>query len=231
MKVVLFGGSGMTGQGVLRELLAREEVTQLVSVGRSPCGQAHPKLRELLRQDLFDYRDVGDAFDAVDAVCFCLGVSSAGLSEADYRKVTVDLTLAAARALHAKSPGLVFCFVSGAGTDATGTSRTKWARVKGEAENALQKVGFKAVHCFRPGFIQPMDGIQSRTPAYRALYAVLSPLYPLLKGLPKYVTTTRQLGFALVEVALHGHPKTVLESADINAVSAASASPKESRSS
>lgn len=218
MKTVLFGASGMLGQAVLLELLARPEVTQVVSVGRSPCGKQHPKLRELLRKDLFDYADVGDAFDGVDAVFFCLGVSSAGMSEADYRRVTVELTLAAAKALHAKSPGLVFCFISGAGTDATGTSKTMWARVKGEAENALQTVGFRAVYCFRPGFIEPRDGLTSRTASYRILYALLWPLYPVLRAFPKIATTTRQLGFAMVEVARQGHEKKVLESVDINAV-------------
>lgn len=223
MKAVLYGGSGMLGQAVLRELLARPEVTQVVSVGRSSAGQAHPKLRELVRADLFDFSGLGDAFDGVDACFWCLGVSSAGMNEADYRRVTLDLTVAAAAALHARSPGLTFCFISGASTDATEKGSTMWARVKGAAENALQRVGFKAVYCFRPGYIQPMDGISSKTPSYRWLYAVTTPLYPLLKRLPKFVTSTRQLGFAMVEVAQRGHPKTVLESADINAVGAPAA--------
>lgn len=218
MKAVLYGGSGMIGQGVLRELCARPEVTEVLAVGRSPLEGADAKVRPLLRKDLADYADVGDAFTGVDAVFYCLGVSSAGMSEAEYRKVTVDFTLAAATAIHAKSPQAVFCFISGAGTDATGKGRTMWARVKGEAENALQRVGFKAVYCFRPGYIQPMDGITSKTPSYRRMYRFTTPLYPLFKGLTKVVTSTRQLGFAMVEVAKRGWPSPVLESQDINAV-------------
>lgn len=216
MKTVLFGGSGMIGQGVLLELLKRPEVTKVVSVGRTAVPQKDPKLEEVLLKDLTDYSSCGAAFEGVDAVLFCLGVSAGGMSEADYRRITFDVTLAAAKALHAKSPGATFCFISGAGTDAT--SRTMWARVKGEAESALQQVGFKAVYCFRPAMIEPMDGITSKTPSYRWMYVVFTPLFPLLRGLTKYVTSTRQLGFAMVEVAAKGHSKRVLENADINAV-------------
>ncbi|MEW6429898.1 MAG: NAD(P)H-binding protein [Myxococcota bacterium] len=218
MKAVLFGGSGMIGQGVQRELCARPDVTAVVAVGRSPLEAPDAKVRSVVLKDLTDYSGVGDHFSGVDAVFFCLGVSSSGMNEADYRKVTVDLPVAAAKALHAKSPGAVFCFISGAGTDATAQGRTMWARVKGEAENALQRIGFKAVYCFRPGYIQPMDGITSKTPSYRWMYRFTTPLYPLFKGMKKVVTTTRQLGFAMVEVAQRGWPTPVLESADINAV-------------
>jgi uncharacterized protein YbjT (DUF2867 family) len=218
MKALLFGGSGMIGQGALRELLARPEITQVVAVGRTPLPQKHDKLTELLLPDLTDYTSAGAALEGVDAVLFCLGVSSSGMSEADYRRVTFDIPLAAAKALVTKSPGLTFCFISGAGTDATEKGGAMWARVKGEAENALQKVGLGAVYCFRPGYIQPMDGIASKTPSYRWMYFFLKPLYPLFKGLPSYVTSTRQLGFAMVEVAKKGFGKAVLESADINAV-------------
>lgn len=218
MKAVLTGGSGMIGQGVLRELCARPEVTEVLAVGRSPLEATDAKVRALVVKDLTDYAGVGDAFAGVDAVFYCLGVSSAGMSEADYRRVTVDFTLAAAKAIHAQSPQAVFCFISGASTDATEKGSTMWARVKGEAENALQRVGFKAVYCFRPGYIQPMDGITSKTPSYRWMYRFTAPLYPLFKGLTKYVTSTRQLGYAMVEVAKRGWPSPVLESADINAV-------------
>lgn len=218
MKTVLYGGTGMIGRGVLRELCARPDVTDVVAVGRSPLEGADAKVRSLVLKDLTDYTGVGDAFANVDAVFFCLGVSSSGLSEAEYRKVTVDFTLAAANAIHARSPQAVFCFISGAGTDASEKGRTMWARVKGEAENALQRVGFKAVYCFRPGYIQPMDGITSKTPSYRWMYRVTTPLYPLIKGFTKVVTSTRQLGFAMVEVARRGWPAPILESADINAV-------------
>jgi uncharacterized protein YbjT (DUF2867 family) len=218
MKVILFGASGMIGQGALLETLKRADVTKVISVGRTPLEQKDAKLEEVLLKDLTDYSSVGAAFENVDAVLFCLGVSSGGMKEADYRRITFDIPLAAAKAIHAKSPQATFCFISGASTDATEKGSVMWARVKGEAENALQKVGFKAVYCFRPGAIEPLDGIKSKTPSYRWLYVVMSPFWPLLRGLKKYVTSTRQLGFALVEVAKKGFPKTILESVDINEV-------------
>lgn len=218
MRALLFGGSGMIGQGVLRELLQRPEVTEVISVGRTPLEQKHPKLKELLRKDLFDWSDCEAQLTGIDAVFFCLGVSSSGMSEADYTKVTYELPLGVAKVLKKTSPGLTFCFISGASTDATEKGRVMWARVKGRAENALQQIGFKAVYCFRPGYIQPMDGIVSKTPSYRLMYKITSPLYPLFKGVTSQVTSTRQLGFAMVEVALKGFPKPVLASADINSV-------------
>lgn len=218
MKVILFGASGMIGQGALLETLKRADVTKVISVGRTALEQKDPKLEEVLLKDLTDYSSVGAAFENVDAVLFCLGVSSGGMKEADYRRITFEIPLAAAKAIHAKSPQATFCFISGASTDATEKGSVMWARVKGEAENALQKVGFKAVYCFRPGAIEPLDGIKSKTPSYKWLYVVMTPFWPLLRGMKKYVTSTRQLGFALVEVAKKGFPKTILESVDINEV-------------
>ncbi|MFO0599969.1 MAG: NAD(P)H-binding protein [Myxococcaceae bacterium] len=218
MKVLLFGASGMIGQGVLLECLKRSDVTQVLAVGRTSVPQKDPKLKDVLVKDLTDFSQVGDAFDGVDAVLYCLGVSSGGMKEADYRRITYDFTMAAAKAIFAKSPGAVFCFISGASTDSTEQTGPMWARVKGAAENALQKVGFKAVYCFRPGAIEPMDGIVSKTPSYKWMYVVMKPFWFMLRGLSKYVTSTRQLGFAMVEVAKKGYSKTILESVDINAV-------------
>lgn len=218
MKVLLFGGSGMIGQAALRELLLRDEVTKVVAVGRSSLGQTHPKLEEALRKDLHDWSGTDELISGVDAVLWCLGVSSGGMSEAEYTRLTYTLTMDAAKALVAKSPQLTFCFISGAAADTTEQQGPMWARVKGKTENELQKVGFKAVYCFRPGYIQPMDGIVSKTPAYRWMYVFSGPLYPLFKGFTKYVTSTRQIGFALVEVALRGFSKPILESVDLNAV-------------
>lgn len=220
MRVLLFGGSGMIGQGVLRELLAREDVTQVLSVGRSPLEQTHARLENVLVKDLTDYAAVEARFEGIDAVMYCLGVSSGGMSDAEYRRITYDFTLAAAHAVHRHSPNATFCFISGASSDSTEQQGPMWARVKGAAENALQKVGFKAVHCFRPGYIQPMDGIVSKTPAYRWMYVFAAPLYPLFKCVTKYVTSTRQLGFAMVQVGKDGFDKPILESVDINAVTA-----------
>jgi uncharacterized protein YbjT (DUF2867 family) len=218
MKALLFGGSGMIGQGVLRELLQRAEVTKVISVGRTPLEQKHEKLEELLRNDLYDWSGTEAAFTGIDAVFFCLGVSSGGMSEAEYTKVSYELPMSIAKALIKTSPQATWCFISGAGTDSSERGRTMWARVKGKTENDLQKVGFKAVYCFRPGYIQPMDGIVSKTPSYRLMYKFTGPLYPLFKGATSVVTSTRQLGFAMVEVAVKGYPKPILESRDINAV-------------
>jgi uncharacterized protein YbjT (DUF2867 family) len=217
MKIVVFGATGMVGQGALRECLLDPGVDAVLAVGRRATGQTHEKLRELVREDLTDFAPVQHELAGYDACFFCLGVSSAGMREADYRRVTYDIALAAARALLAASPGLVFVFVSGASTDANG--RAMWARVKGEAENALLALPFRGVYVFRPAFIRPLHGITSRTALYRVSYAILRPLFPLWKALlPKYVTTTEIMGKAMLHVAREGAPKRVLENADINAI-------------
>ena len=219
MRVLLTGGSGMIGQGVLLECLKRADVTKVVAVGRTPLEQKDPKLEDLIKKDLFDWRDVEPQLAGLDAVLFCLGVSSGSMSEADYTKVTYELTMSLARAVRKMSPQATFCFISGASTDAN--SRQMWARVKGRTENELLAMGFKGAYCFRPGFIEPMDGIVSKTPSYRMLYKVLWPFFPLFRLFKGTATTTRQLGHAMVEVAKNGHPKQVLESTDINAIPAA----------
>src|SRR4051812_10198819 len=179
MKVVLFGATGMVGQGALRECLLAADVERVLAVGRSPLGQKHDKLQELTRKDLTDYAGAEEVLTGYDACFFCLGVTSAGMGEADYRRITLDIAVAAGRLLAARNPGLTFVFVSGAGTDPQ--SKTMWARVKGEAENAILAMPFKASYAFRPAFIRPLHGITSRTRSYRILYAVLRPLFPLAK--------------------------------------------------
>lgn len=219
MNIVIFGASGMVGQGVLRECLADPGIERVLSIGRSPVGQSHAKLRELVHRDMFDFSAIESELAGWDACFFCVGVTSAGLSERDYRRVTVDIVVAAAKALLAKNRNLTFVFVSGAGTDSSGTSRTMWARVKGAAENALLAMPFKAAYMFRPAFIRPGPGIVSRTRSYRILYALLGPVYPILKWLfPKSVTTTEQVGRAMIRVARNGYPKRVLENADIDGI-------------
>lgn len=223
MKVVLFGATGMVGQAALRESLLDPGVERVLAVGRSPSGQKHDKLRELVLADLTDYSGVSGELAGYDACFFCLGVSSAGMSEADYRRVTVDIAVAAGRALVQASPGMTFIFVSGTGTDSTGKSRTMWARVKGEAENAIFALPFKAAYAFRPSFIRPMHGITSRTRSYRVLYAVFRPLVPLVMALfPRQVTTTEKIGRAMLNVARHGAPKRILDTPDINAAASGS---------
>ena len=221
MRVILFGATGMVGQAALRESLLDPEVTQVLAIGRSASGKKDDKLRDLVLSDLTNYASVADDLVGYAACFFCLGVSSAGMAEADYRRVTVDIAVAAARALVVASPAMTFVFVSGTGTDSTGKSRTMWARVKGEAENAVLALPFKAVYAFRPAFIRPMHGITSRTRSYRVLYALLSPLMPLVGMLfADQVTTTEKVGRAMMNVVRRGAPKRILENVDINIAAA-----------
>jgi uncharacterized protein YbjT (DUF2867 family) len=217
MKAILFGGTGMVGRGVRRECLLDPEVRLVVSIVRAPSEQQHAKLRELVHENFFDFSSIADQLTGFDACFFCLGATSAGKTEAEYTRVTFDITMAAATLLARLNPEMTFVFVSGAGTDSTDRGRTMWARVKGRTENALLALPFKGAYMVRPAVIQPMHGIQSRTALYRIPYIVLGPFVPWLrKRFPKYVTTTEQLGRAMIAVAKHGAPKRVLETEDIN---------------
>jgi uncharacterized protein YbjT (DUF2867 family) len=219
MKVILFGATGMVGQGVLRECLLDPDVETVLAVGRVSTGQRHEKLRELLLSDPSNLVTVEGELAGCDACFFCLGVSSAGMKEADYRRITYDLTLTVARTLVRLNPAMTFVYVSGEGTDSTAKGRSMWARVKGETENALLTLPFKAAYMFRPGFIRPLHGIVSRTKLYRAIYAVLGPVYPVLKAVASsHMTTTEQVGLAMLVVAKRGAPTAVLENRDINAL-------------
>jgi uncharacterized protein YbjT (DUF2867 family) len=221
VRVVITGASGMIGQGVLRECLLDPDVTDVLTLGRTPTGQTHAKLREVVHGDFLDYAAVEDRLTGYDACLFCLGVSSVGMNEADYQRITYEYTLAAARTLLRLNPDLTFVYVSGQGTDSTASGRTMWARVKGRTENDLLALTDRA-YMFRPGYIQPMHGIQSRTRAYRIMYRVVVPLFPVLRRLfPSSVTTTETLGRAMINVVRHGAPTHVLHSRDINAVGAA----------
>ena len=218
MKILLFGATGMVGDGVLHDCLADSRVESVLAVSRSPLGVTHPKLREIRRKDFFDYRDVAREFENIDACFFCLGVSSVGMKEEDYYHLTYDLTLSAAQALAAARRNATFCYISGEGTDSSERGRSMWARVKGETENALLALPLKA-YMFRPGFIRPRAGMRSKTRLYRLIYAVLGPLYPVLYRLaPGHVTTSENLGRAMIAVALNGYQKRVLENSDINAL-------------
>jgi uncharacterized protein YbjT (DUF2867 family) len=217
MKVVLFGASGMVGSGALLECLDDARVSSVLVVGRSTTGVTHPKLQELLHRDFFDYSPIQPRLSGWDACFFCLGVSSNGMKEDEYHRLTFDLTMAAARALLAGSPGLTFCFVSGAGTDSSERGRLMWARIKGKTENALLAMPFKAAYMFRPGFIQPLRGVRSKTPLYQFFIVLAAPLFPLLRRLfPRQVTTTVELGRAMIEVVDKGYSKRILDPEDIN---------------
>lgn len=220
MKVIVFGATGMVGQGALREALAADDVTEVLTVVRSATGKQHPKLRELVVADMHDFAPHQAALTGYDACFFCLGISSAGMDEAAYTRITHDITAAAASTLAKVNPGMTFIFVSGQGTDSTEQGKTMWARVKGKAENAVFALPFKASYAFRPGFIEPLDGIRSRTKAYNAIYAVFRPLVPVLRwSLGDKMLTTREIGQAMLAAVRRGAPKKILEARDIKALS------------
>jgi uncharacterized protein YbjT (DUF2867 family) len=213
VRVVLFGATGMVGQGVLRECLLDERVEAVLTVGRAPVGTTHPKLTELVREDLFALEPI----TGYDTCFFCLGLSSVGVAADEYERITYQLTLSVARTLPENT---TFVYVSGASTDSTERGRVRWARVKGATENALAKLPLRTFF-FRPGYIQPLHGITSKTPLYRTIYRVAAPLYPVLRRLaPRAVTTTEEIGRAMLEVAANGYERPILENTDITAAAA-----------
>lgn len=219
MNILLFGATGMVGAGALIECLADPRVRSVLVVTRSSTGRRHPKLREILHADFFNYDNLAADFASCDACFFCLGVSSVGMGEPEYTRLTYDLTLAAARAMLAANPRMTFCYVSGVGTDSSKRGGTMWARVKGRTENALLAMPFAAAYMFRPGYIQPVGGVRSKTGWVQAAYTVLAPLYPVLRPVLRG-TTTSNFGRALIEVAASGYQERILYSRDINALAA-----------
>ncbi|MCR6474770.1 NAD-dependent epimerase/dehydratase family protein [Variovorax sp. ZS18.2.2] len=219
MNILIFGATGMVGQGVLRECLLAPDVERVVAVGRNATGQQHPKLEDLVVKDMYDYSAVESQLQGFDACFFCLGVSSVGMKEDDYRRVTYDLTMAAATVLARLNPGMTFTYVTGSGTDSSERGSSMWARVKGATENALLRLPFKAAYMFRPGIIQPLHGVRSKTPLYHSVYMVISPLLSLAYRLwPDKMTTSEQIGLAMLAVARSGAPKVLLDPTDINAL-------------
>lgn len=216
MKILLFGSTGMVGQGVLRECLRDPAVTEVVAVVRAATGRSHPKLKEVCTPDLFDLAAVEPYLKGANACFDCLGVSAAGMSETDYTRLTYDLTLYIAETLVRLSPGMTFIYVSGYGTDSTEQGRSMWARVKGRTENALQRLPFGGVYLFRPGFIQPRQGIQSRTFVYRIFYSLCGPFIWMFDTLaPGLILNTESLGWAMLAAAQQGAPKAILEARDL----------------
>ncbi len=219
MKVILFGASGMVGQGVLRECLVDPGVTSVLSVGRGPSGQQHAKLREIVHGNFTDFSTIETELSGYDACFFCLGVSSLGMDAERYRHLTYDITMAAATTLAKLNPGMVFTYVTGRGTDSTEQGSLMWARVKGKTENDLLKLPFKAAYMFRPAGIQPLHGVRSKTGWINAVYAVTAPLLSyLVHARPAIMTKSEKLGRAMIKVAREGYPKPILESEDINAI-------------
>jgi uncharacterized protein YbjT (DUF2867 family) len=218
IKVILTGTTGMVGEGVLLECLEHPAVEQVLSVSRRPYGVSHPRLRECIVPDFLHLEAVVGQFAGYDACFYCAGISSRGMSEAEYSHITYDIPLHFARTLAGLSPQMIFSHISGSHTDSSEKGRVMWARVKGRAENALMQLGFRKVYNLRPGFMRPTEG-QKNVPT---LYRAMGSLYPILRPIfPNNVSTMHQVGLAMIQTALKGYPKSVLEVRDINALAKA----------
>jgi hypothetical protein len=216
IKALLLGSTGMIGRGVLLECLEDEQVESILVINRNSCNIKHPKLKEIIHKDISDLSPLKEELAACNACFFCLGISSVGLSENEYHKATYNITTKVATTLLSINKDFVFCYISGAGTDSSEKGKIMWARVKGKTENALLAMPFKKAYMFRPGYIQPMKGIKSRTAWYNALYVIFKPLYFILKHFSKYVTDTQTLGKAMINAVSENYPKSIIESSDIN---------------
>lgn len=215
-KVIITGSSGMVGEGVLHECLMHADVESVLVINRKPCNVQHKKLKEIIHKDFFDLSKIEDQLSGYNACYFCAGVSSIGKKEDEYKRITYDLTMNFAKTLLKLNPEIIFCYVSGVGTDSTEKGKSMWARVKGKTENDLLKLSFKDAYMFRPGYIQPTKGLKK---TYK-IYKVFVPLYPVLKFLfPKYVVTLEEIGRAMINATLTGYDKKILECNDIKNLS------------
>ncbi|HLN54166.1 MAG TPA: hypothetical protein VK212_10695 [Lentimicrobium sp.] len=212
MKVIITGATGMVGEGVMMECISNSAVESIILLLRRPSGIKHPKVKEAIIPDLFNMSSVERQFAGYDACFFCLGVSSVGMNETDYTKVTYDLTMYIAGKLSVLNPGMVFCYVSGAATDSTEKGRMMWARVKGKTENDLRKLPFKSSYGFRPGFLIPSKGAKN----VLSYYKYFTWLVPVLKLFaPQWICSLSELGRAMIQVTKAGYPKNTLEVKDI----------------
>lgn len=217
LKVLITGASGMVGEGVLTECLLHPEVAEIVVLTRKTTGIDHPKLKEIIRNDFFNLFSIRDQLTNFDACYFCLGISSVGISPDQYYRTTYTLTMHVAELLAQASPQAVFCYVSGAGTDSSEQGRIRWARVKGQTENHLMKLPFKAVYAFRPGFMKPSPGAKN----VKSIYTYINWFYPIGRRLfPNGYCTLRELGLSMINITLHGYGKKVIEGRDIIALAA-----------
>lgn len=212
IKAIIFGATGMVGEGVLLKTLDHKNVESVLVIGRRSYKMIHEKLKQIIHHDFFDYSAIEEHLKGYNACFFCLGVSSVGMSEQDYTRITYDLTLQAATTLSRLNPEMTFCYISGTGTDSTEQGRFMWARVKGKTENDLKKLPFKSVYLFRPGLMKPVEG-QKNLKRYNKVAGML---YPLLKFLsPKNVCKLEDVGLAMIHAVEIGYPKQVLENMDI----------------
>ena len=216
LNVVITGSSGMVGKGVLLECLDDERVGKVLIINRSSINLTHPKLTEWIVEDFQTIDGSEEILKGYKCCFFCAGVTSLGLSEEQYSKLTYDLTISFAEAFLKSNPNSTFCYVSGAGTDSSEKGRSMWARVKGRTENALRNMPFKASYMFRPGYIQPLKGIKSKTGWYQTLYNIFRPIYAILKHFPSTATSTTNMGMAMIEAGINGYTKEILENSDIN---------------
>lgn len=212
IKTIITGATGMVGEGVLHECLLNPEVESVLVINRRPCNTQHPKLKEIIHNDFFDFTGIEAELTGYNACFFCLGISSVGMKEEDYHRVTYDLTMALANVLAKLNPDMTFCYVSGGATDSTEKGNMMWARVKGKTENHLIKLFSPKAYMFRPGYIQPTKGLKNTYTTYK----VLAPLYPLWKLLfPRFVCTLKEIGMAMINTVNKGYDKQVLEVPDI----------------
>ena len=215
-KVILTGATGMIGKGVLLECLDHDAIGEVLVIGRNSTGLNHPKLKEHIHKNFSDFSKVENHLAGYDACFFCLGISSAGMTEEVYNKITYEYTMALARSLFKVNPKMTFNYVSGEGTDSSEKGRIMWARVKGKTENDLLKMGFKQTFMFRPGLIIPKRGIKSRTKSYRFMYDYFTWLVKIIKAIaPNSVVDTTQIGLAMINSVLNGYSKNVLKPKDI----------------
>ncbi|MCR8558583.1 NAD-dependent epimerase/dehydratase family protein [Mucilaginibacter sp. BJC16-A38] len=215
IRAIVTGATGMVGEGVLHECLLSPHVESVLVINRKPCGVVHPKLKEIIHADFFDLSAIETQLSGYNACYFCLGVSSVGMKEPEYYKLTYSLTMHVAETLSGLNPDMVFCYVSGGGTDSTEKGRVMWARVKGKTENDLMKLPFKKVFNFRPGYMHPTKGLKNVLPYYK----YITWLYPFFKiVLPNMVSTLAELGLAMINVTVFGYEKQILEVKDIKVV-------------
>ncbi len=212
IKAIIFGASGMVGEGVLLQCLKHQNVESVLVIGRRSCNWTHEKLTELIHNDFFNYTAIEQHLKGYNACFFCLGVSSVGMSEEAYTHTTYDLTMQAATTLSRLNPDMTFCYISGTGTDSTEKGRLMWARVKGRTENHLSKLPFRDVYLFRPGLMKPVEGQKN----IKRIMKVAAAVYPIMKILtPKHVCTLEELGLAMIGSAEAGYPRKILENPDI----------------
>ena len=212
IRVIVTGATGMVGEGVLHECLQHPEVEAVLVVNRRPCGVNHPRLKEIIYADFFDISPIMSQLAGYNACFFCAGISSVGIKEPEYYKLTYTLTMHFARILCKINPDMIFCYVSGSGTDSSENGRMMWARVKGKTENDLMKLPFKGVFAFRPAFILPTKGLKNTLSAYK----YVSWLFPVLRPVfPNYFGTLKEVGLAMINSVIFGSDKKILDAKDI----------------